>query len=82
MNVIQMHGQCLRKAAFRDSGKAQKVADKHNKLNPPGDGKFFHVYSCPLCFRYHIGRTSLTPPKKGNNDPNNSTETRRANHPN
>jgi len=52
-----MHNQCLRKKRFRDFEVASRKAAEHNVKNPPGDGKIFHAYHCPLCFTYHIGRT-------------------------
>lgn len=58
MAVANDLNQCYRKKVFRSAQKAHLVAEKYNKISPPPDGKIFHEYSCPVCFKWHVGRTS------------------------
>ena len=55
-----MHNQCLRKARFRTFSAADKRAKKFNFVSPPPPGYRFHVYSCPVCFGWHVGRTKVS----------------------
>lgn len=55
--VQEMWQQCLRKAAFKKFKTAQLRASEWNRKEPPGPGLYFHVYRCPLCNFWHVGRT-------------------------
>ncbi len=57
MTAEQMVNQCLRKKVFRREALAAGVAEKWNRKAPPGDGKFFRAYYCPLCSWWHVGRS-------------------------
>lgn len=58
MNIAADVNQCFRKRVYRNPKVAQKTADRFNNESPPPDGKVFHVYSCPVCFNFHVGRTN------------------------
>jgi hypothetical protein len=64
MSIAADLNQCYRKRVFRDPKRAQKTADHYNQVSPPPDGKLFHAYSCPVCFKWHVGRTDKTKGKK------------------
>lgn len=57
MTIFKMHNQCLRKKVFRAASKADAKAREWNLKAPPGPGLRFHAYACPLCGKYHVGRT-------------------------
>ena len=60
LDVAAMHNQCLRKAKFRTFEAADTRAKRFNKISPPGPGYYFHAYSCPVCFGWHVGRTKVS----------------------